>query len=129
MLIPAFVIGILLQAPAAAQPQGPAPSNPVVVEKGTRPPVRNEATNGLSNQRGTVAMARTSAVRSATSQFFINLADNSKLDHRGFSPDDYGYAVFGRVVGGMDVVDRIAAVATTSRDGMADVPETPIVIR
>ena len=68
-------------------------------------------------------------MRSATSQFFINLADNSKLDHRGFSPDDYGYAVFGRVVGGMDVVDRIAAVATTSRDGMDDVPETPVVIR
>jgi peptidyl-prolyl cis-trans isomerase B (cyclophilin B) len=74
-------------------------------------------------------MARTRAVRSATSQFFINLADNSKLDHHGFSPDDYGYAVFGRVIAGMDVVDRIAAAATTSRDGMDDVPETPIVIR
>ena len=64
----------------------------------THPPVQNEATNGLSNQRGTVAMARTRALRSATSQFYINLADNARLDHRGFSPDEFGYAVFGRVL-------------------------------
>ena len=102
---------------------------PELVEKSTRPPVRNEATNGLTNARGTVAMARLSAVRSATSQFFINLANNSRLDHRGFSPDDYGYAVFGRVIGGMDVVDRIAAMPTGSRDGMDDVPVTPVVIK
>ena len=102
---------------------------PDLVEKSTRPPVRNEATNGLSNARGTVAMARMSAVRSATSQFFINLANNAKLDHHGFSPDDYGYAVFGRVIGGMDVVDRIAAMPTASRDGMEDVPVTAVVIK
>jgi cyclophilin family peptidyl-prolyl cis-trans isomerase len=102
---------------------------PELVEKATRPPVRNEATNGLSNQRGTVAMARTRAVRSATSQFFINLANNAKLDYRGFSPEDYGYAVFGRVLAGMDVVDRIAAAPTTTREGMPDVPVKPVVIK
>jgi cyclophilin family peptidyl-prolyl cis-trans isomerase len=102
---------------------------PELVEKTTRPPVRNEATNGLTNTRGTLAMARMSAVRSATSQFFINLANNSRLDHRGYSPDDYGYAVFGRVIAGMDVVDRIAAEPTGSRDGMDDVPVTPVVIK
>jgi cyclophilin family peptidyl-prolyl cis-trans isomerase len=102
---------------------------PELVEKSTRPPVRNEATNGLSNARGTVAMARMSAVRSATSQFFINLANNARLDHRGFAPDDYGYAVFGRVIAGMDVVDRIAAMPAASRDGMDDVPVAPVVIK
>jgi cyclophilin family peptidyl-prolyl cis-trans isomerase len=102
---------------------------PELVEKSTRPPVRNEATNGLSNARGTVAMARMSAVRSATSQFFINLANNARLYHRGFAPDDYGYAVFGRVIAGMDVVDRIAAMPAASRDGMDDVPVAPVVIK
>lgn len=102
---------------------------PELVEKATRPPVRNEATNGLRNTRGTVAMARTRAVRSATSQFFINLSDNSQFDHRGYAPDDYGYAVFGRVIGGMDVVEKIGAMETTSRDGMEDVPVTPVVIK
>src|SRR6266545_8075308 len=67
-----------------------------LVEKATRPPIQNEATNGLSNRRGTLAMARTRQARSATSQFYINLVDNDSLDHRGFSPDDFGYAVFGR---------------------------------
>jgi cyclophilin family peptidyl-prolyl cis-trans isomerase len=102
---------------------------PELVEKGTRPPVHNEATNGLSNLRGTVSMARMNAVRSATSQFFINLANNPRLDHRGLAPDDYGYAVFGRVIAGMDVVDRIAGMPTTSREGMDDVPVTPVVIK
>jgi peptidyl-prolyl cis-trans isomerase A (cyclophilin A) len=102
---------------------------PELVEKATRPPVHNEADNGLTNARGTVAMARTRAVRSATSQFFINLANNARLDHHGLAPDDYGYAVFGRVTSGMDVVDRIAAMPTTSRDGMEDVPVTPVVIK
>ena len=100
-----------------------------LVEKGTRPPIQNEATNGLRNRRGTLAMARTQALRSATSQFYINLVDNPGLDHRGFSPADFGYAVFGRVVEGMDVVDRIAAVRTTSKDGMDNVPVTPVVIK
>src|SRR5512140_1975296 len=98
---------------------------PELVETDTRPPIRNEATNGLSNARGTVAMARTARVRSATSQFFINLVDNTKLDHHGYAPDDFGYAVFGRVTAGMDVVDRIAAVPTAVRDRMDDVPVTP----
>ena len=102
---------------------------PELVEKATRPPVHNEADNGLTNARGTVAMARTRAVRSATSQFFINLANNARLDHPGLAPDDYGYAVFGRVIAGMDVVDRIAAMPTTSREGMDDVPVTPVVIK
>src|SRR4029079_7210844 len=77
-----------------------------MVERPTRPPIQNEATNGLSNRRGTLAMARTRQARSATSQFYINLVDNGGLDHRGFAPDDFGYAVFGRVLEGMDVVDK-----------------------
>lgn len=104
--------------------------NPELVEKATRPPIQNEATNGLGNRRGTLAMARTRLARSATSQFYINLAHNSSLDHRGFSPDDFGYAVFGRVLEGMDVVDSIAAVrTTTTREGMENVPVTPVLIK
>jgi len=78
----------------------------------TRPPIRNEAANRVANRRGTVAMARTAAVDSATSQFFINVADNAFLDHRDASERGYGYCVFGRVVDGMDVVDAIATVPT-----------------
>jgi cyclophilin family peptidyl-prolyl cis-trans isomerase len=102
---------------------------PELTEKATRPPIQNEATNGLSNRRGTLAMARTRQARSATSQFYINLVDNASLDHRGFAPDDFGYAVFGRVLSGMDVVDKIAAAKVGSRDGMDTVPVTPIVIK
>ncbi len=102
---------------------------PEMVEKATRPPIQNEATNGLSNRRGTLAMARTRQARSATSQFYINVANNAGLDHRGFSPDDFGYAVFGRVLEGMEVVDKIAAVKTGTRDGMDDVPVTPVQIK
>ena len=98
-------------------------------EKRTRPPILNEATNGLSNTRGTLAMARTQALRSATSQFFINLADNRKLDHRSYSPDEFGYAVFGRVLSGMEVVDRIAALPTHSVGPYDDVPVAPVVIQ
>lgn len=102
---------------------------PELVEKPTRPPIRNEATNGLSNARGTIAMARTQALRSATAQFFINVGDNRfKLDHRGYSPADFGYAVFGRVLTGMDVVDRIAAAKTRSVDAHDDVPVEPVLI-
>jgi len=100
-----------------------------LTEKPTRPPIQNEATNGLSNRRGTVAMARTRSLRSATSQFYINLANNSSLDHQGFSPDMFGYAVFGRVIEGMDVVDKIAAVRTGRKDGMDDVPVEPVIIK
>jgi peptidyl-prolyl cis-trans isomerase A (cyclophilin A) len=101
-----------------------------MVEKSVRAPIQNEATNGLSNRRGTLAMARTRQARSATSQFYINVANNSPLDHRGFSPDDFGYAVFGRVLEGMDVVDKIAVVrTTTNREGMENVPVTPVLIK
>src|SRR5260221_3535917 len=101
-----------------------------MVEKPTRPPIQNEATNGLSNRLGTLAMARTRLARSATSQFYINVASNAALDHLGFAPDDFGYAVFGRVLEGMDVVDKISAVRTgTTRGGMSDVPVTPLLIK
>jgi peptidyl-prolyl cis-trans isomerase A (cyclophilin A) len=96
-----------------------------MVRKDARGPIKNEADNGLSNQRGTLAMARTSDIDSATSQFFINLKDNDFLDH---GTRDFGYAVFGRVVDGMGVVDKIAATPTTSRKGQRDVPVEPIVI-
>ncbi|MFM7395959.1 MAG: peptidylprolyl isomerase [Gammaproteobacteria bacterium] len=94
-------------------------------QKDTRPPIRNEATNGLENLRGTVAMARTSDVHSATAQFFINLVDNDFLNHQ---PGNYGYAVFGRVTAGMDVIDAIAAVPTTRHRGHGDVPVDEVVI-
>jgi peptidyl-prolyl cis-trans isomerase A (cyclophilin A)/peptidyl-prolyl cis-trans isomerase B (cyclophilin B) len=82
------------------------------IQKPTRPPIKNEAANGLKNERGTLAMARTSAVDSATAQFFINLKNNAMLDH---SPRNYGYAVFGKVTKGMDVVDAIASVQTGAK--------------
>jgi peptidyl-prolyl cis-trans isomerase A (cyclophilin A) len=96
-----------------------------MARKDTRAPIKNEADNGLLNQRGTLAMARTNEVNSATSQFFINLKDNDFLNHGG---RDFGYAVFGKVVDGMDVVDKIAATPTTNRKGHSDVPVDPIVI-
>ena len=91
----------------------------------TRKAITNEAGNGLRNRRGTLAMARTSDVDSATAQFFVNLADNAFLDHR---PGNYGYAVFGRVVEGMDVIDRIAAVRTGRQLGHDDVPLEAVVV-
>lgn len=102
---------------------------PELVERAARPPIQNEATNGLGNRRGTLAMARLRSARSATSQFYINVANNAGLDHRGFGPEDFGYAVFGRVLDGMDVVDKIATVPTTTRDGMESVPVTPVIIK
>jgi len=95
-------------------------------QKRTRAPIRNEATNGLRNLRGTLSMARTNEVDSATSQFFVNLADNAFLDHQG--PRNYGYAVFGKVVEGMDVVDAIARVKTGRRRGHDDVPVEPVTV-
>lgn len=92
--------------------------------KTTRAPIQNESKNGLSNLRGTIAMARTNDPHSATSQFFINLVDNRNLDARG----GWGYAVFGKVVEGMDAVDAIAKVRTGSRNGMGDVPTEAVVI-
>lgn len=100
-----------------------------LVEKPTRPPIQNEATNGLRNLRGTVAMARRAQLRSATAQFYINVVDNRTLDHTGYAPDEFGYAVFGRVLGGMDAVDRIAAVPTRTTADMQDVPVEPVIIR
>ena len=101
-----------------------------LVPKITREAIVNEATNGLGNRRGTVAMARTAAVNSATSQFFINHANNGGrgLDHRGTAPEAYGYAVFGRVTDGMDIVDAIAGMQTTAQGAHGNVPVTPVVI-
>ena len=93
--------------------------------KATRDPIKNEADNGELNVRGTLAMARTSIVDSATAQFFINLRDNDFLNHGG---RDFGYAVFGRVAEGMDVVDAIGAVATGTKAGHQDVPVDPVTI-
>lgn len=94
----------------------------------TYPPIQNEAGNGLSNLRGTIGMARTSVVHSAQSQFFINARDNLFLDHKDDTPQGYGYAVFGRVKSGMDVVDAINQVPTGTLNGFNDVPLTPIFI-
>ena len=99
-----------------------------MVQKKVGAPIKNEASNGLKNTRGTIAMARTSVVDSATSQFFINLVDNDYLDHKGTAPATYGYTVFGKVTKGMDIVDKMAKVKT-GRAGMHhDVPVEPITI-
>jgi peptidyl-prolyl cis-trans isomerase A (cyclophilin A) len=96
-------------------------------EKPTRAPIKLESQNGLRNLRGTIAMARTSVPDSATSQFFINVVDNARLDYPSF--DGHGYAVFGRVVAGMEVVDKIKAVATGNQGPHQNMPTTPVVIR
>ncbi len=98
-----------------------------MVQKECGKAIKNEAKNGLLNARGTLAMARTSVVDSATAQFFINLVDNAFLNHR--SESEFGYAVFGRVVAGMDAVDKIAGVATGRSGGNSDVPREPVLIR
>ena len=98
-------------------------------QKPTREPIRNEAMNGLKNARGTIAMARTMVVDSATSQFFINLVDNDFLDFTSPTPQGFGYAVFGVVTDGMDVVDAIAKVKTGFNGPHQNVPEDPIVIK
>ncbi len=99
-----------------------------LVKKEVREGVRNEADNGLPNERGTVAMARTSEPHSATAQFYINLVSNESLNHRDKTAAGWGYTVFGRVVEGMNVVDRIARTRTQTRGTMRDVPVLPIVI-
>jgi cyclophilin family peptidyl-prolyl cis-trans isomerase len=98
---------------------------PDMKQKATQPPIKNEADNGVKNARGSLAMARTSDINSATAQFFINLADNGFLDH---GSRDFGYAVFGRVTAGMDVVDAIAGVKTGRKGPHGDVPLAPVVI-
>lgn len=95
-------------------------------QKATRPPIKNEADNGLRNERGTLSMARTQDVDSATTQFFINLQDNASLDH---GSRDFGYAVFGKVIEGLDTVDRIAAVPTSNRGMHQNVPVDPVVVQ
>ncbi|MFN3593441.1 MAG: peptidylprolyl isomerase [Thiobacillaceae bacterium] len=102
---------------------------PGMRQKPTREPVRNEADNGLKNVRGSVAMARTMEPHSATAQFFINVADNDFLDHRDKTQRGWGYAVFGRVTKGMEVVDRIVSVPTTTVGPHQDVPRTDVVIQ
>ena len=97
-------------------------------QKATQAPVENEASNGLSNARGTIAMARTSDPNSATSQFFINLVDNDSLDRSSPRGDGWGYTVFGKVVSGMDVVDAIAKVPTGVKAGMRDVPTQAVTL-
>jgi len=101
---------------------------PGMKQKTTRSPIRNEATNGLKNQTGTIAMARTSVVDSATSQFFINCQDNAFLDHQNNSAKGYGYAVFGQVVEGMDVVRKIEKVPTGTKGLHRDVPLEDVLI-
>lgn len=101
---------------------------PDMQQRQPREPIKNEAINGLRNDRGSVAMARTSVVDSATAQFFINVVDNDFLNHRAPSPREYGYAVFGRVTAGMDVVDAIRNVPTGQQGPFRDVPREPVVI-
>jgi peptidyl-prolyl cis-trans isomerase B (cyclophilin B) len=99
---------------------------PDMAQKATREPIENEADNGLSNLTGTIAMARTNQPHSATAQFFINVSDNKFLDYPG--QDGWGYCVFGKVVDGMEVVNKIKGAATTSKFGHQDVPAEPILI-
>ncbi len=98
-------------------------------KKPTDAPIQNEADNGLKNLIGTVAMARTNAPHSATAQFFINTKNNDFLNHSGKNAQGWGYAVFGKVVSGLDVMNRINSAATTTRSGYRDVPQKPVVIQ
>jgi cyclophilin family peptidyl-prolyl cis-trans isomerase len=100
---------------------------PGLKQKPTKPPIKNEANNGLANTKYTLAMARTNVVDSATSQFFINVKDNDFLDHKG--PASFGYCVFGKVVEGTEVVDKIKGVKTANKGGMGDVPVEDVVIK
>jgi len=102
---------------------------PGMKEKANKNPIKNEADNGLSNTRGTIAMARTPNPHSATSQFFINVADNTFLDFKSPTPDGFGYCVFGEVTEGMDVVDEIKNVSTTSYGMHQDVPAEDVLIK
>ena len=97
-------------------------------KKDKRPSIQNEAGNGLPNEKYTVAMARTMEPHSASAQFFINVADNSFLNHSGKTAQGWGYAVFGKVVAGQDVVDKIKGVATTSKAGHQDVPKEDVIV-
>ena len=102
---------------------------PDMTPKPANAPIKNEAGNGLKNDRGTLAMARSMMVDSATAQFYINVVNNDFLNHRDNTPQGFGYAVFGKVIEGMDVVDKIAAVKTGMKRGFGDVPETTVTIK
>ena len=102
---------------------------PGMHQKETHAPIQNEAANGLKNDRYTIAMARTMDPHSATAQFFINVANNDFLNHKNETPSGYGYAVFGKVIQGQDVVDRIKSVSTGSYGPYQDVPKTPVIIK
>jgi peptidyl-prolyl cis-trans isomerase B (cyclophilin B) len=102
---------------------------PDLKEKPTRTPIKNEAANGLRNEVGTIAMARTSDPHSASAQFFINVADNAFLNHQNTSTQGFGYAVFGKVVNGMHVVNRIKMVKTGMMNGYSDVPMDAVIIK
>jgi len=101
---------------------------PDLMKKVTDESIKNEAGNGLKNLKGTLSMARTMNINSATSQFFINLRDNAGLDHRDNTTKGYGYAVFGKVVDGWNVIEKIASVKTTNKNGRQNVPVKPIII-
>lgn len=102
--------------------------NPGMSQKVGHPPIENEAKNGLRNSRGTIAMARTNDPHSASSQFFINVTDNDFLNHTAPTPSGWGYCVFGKVLEGMQVVDKIRGVPTGSRMGFKDVPITDVIV-
>ena len=101
---------------------------PDMMKKETGPPIKNEATNGLKNEKGTLSMARTNVINSATCQFFINVVDNPDLDHKDETARGYGYAVFGKVVDGWDTIEKIRRVETTTKNVYRDVPVKPVVI-
>ena len=101
---------------------------PGMSQKPTSAPIENEASNGLKNDKYTVAMARTNDPHSASAQFFINVANNDFLNHKSPTPQGWGYAVFGKVVGGTEIIDRLKGVATGNRGGHGDVPKTDVVL-
>ena len=100
-----------------------------MMKKATGAPIKNEADNGLTNTKGTIVMARTGEIHSATCQFFINVKDNKALDHKNVSTKGYGYAVFGKVIEGMETVDKIKDVKTATKGQYGDVPVKPVVIK
>lgn len=102
---------------------------PGMRQKSARPPIQNEANNGVRNERGTIAMARTRDPHSASSQFFINVVDNDFLNYSSSTPEGWGYCVFGRVKDGMEVVDRIKGMATSTQDGHQNVPVVDILVQ
>ena len=118
----------LTRSALPSPPAPPSPPSPPPLAPTVQAAIKNEAGNGLLNARGTLAMARTNVVDSATAQFFINLKDNDFLNHKSEDDAGFGYAVFGKVLSGMDVVDGVAKVPTGTQNGMGDVPNEPVTI-